>query len=213
MKNRKLNDALSAALEEMIEATCLDMLPLWLEATQRLRKKYFDKAIPEVPDHLKQGFSDSTRSKYKALAKWRHGVFWQDLLVEEFRDSPKEGSLLHGELRRYAEDMPTLRAIYFSPCENEPPYSYSQKKSAASGIDIGIDSEDAIIRRCVRAAWITIKLIELRWREEEGGPKSDFLKAAVPKTLNDVLKLSDFAKKTGSEKYIWRGVALSEELI
>ncbi|TXD34252.1 hypothetical protein FRC98_18835 [Lujinxingia vulgaris] len=208
----QLRDELADALREMVDLTCPSMLPLWLEATKRLRGNYFDAATPELPAYLKRAMSDSSRSKYKALAKWRHCVVWQSLLVDDPEVSVEEDNLLQRELGAYAETRPTLQAIYFSPCDDTPPYSFSQKKSDAPTIDMAVDSEDLIIRRCVRAAWTTVKIIEARWKEAEGGPVSAFLESSAKKALKDVLKFTEFSKKPGNDKYIWPVLRWPEEV-
>jgi hypothetical protein len=94
---------------------CADMVPLWLEATKRPRAVHFRPASSPtlaVPPHIR-AWGRSMRSKYAALAAWRHAV-----LAERILEAIGSAAAA------------AVQAMYFTPVEaNEPPYSWSKASS------------------------------------------------------------------------------------
>lgn len=109
----ELLDALDAVLET---SGCPDMAPLWFIATTKARKEFLrsEGVVQGVPERIK-AWRPPKRSKYAALAAWRHVVLWRRLM-----------SLLENKYRQ------AVRDIYFTPFEsNVPPYSWSRASSKA----------------------------------------------------------------------------------
>ena len=117
-----LIDELAEALEEMITSTCLDMAPLWLDATREQRAYLDGHAVRELdfaPSERYRQLSKGARCKYRQLAAWRHAVIWLSVADEidpTFRDA--------------------MLAMYFTPFpDNEPPYAWSSRASGAPGVE------------------------------------------------------------------------------
>jgi hypothetical protein len=113
-----LIDDLNRVLDEVRDRSgCDDMLPLWFIATSKVRSEYLWREpgrIVNVPQKIR-AWLPPKRSKYSALAAWRHAVLFTRVL-ERMDDEP----------RRAVEGM------YFVPApENEPPYSWSAASSRA----------------------------------------------------------------------------------
>lgn len=202
MNDEDLLNDLADALEEMTNKTCADMRVLWLEGTKKLRQKYLPAPNAEVPDHLKKR-SPSFRSKYQALARWRHGVVWQKLL--ESPDKLPQDVKDAEEYAEFLENQDLLQAIYFEPCANEPPYSYSQKKSASPRFKEVPFAESRVLSGSIRGAWASLKILEKLHSEAEGGPEADFLKASISsKSLDDILKFDSYRRsRRNADKYSW----------
>lgn len=190
---------ISEALEKMVKHSCPDMLPLWLEGTKKLRKKYFQAPAPEFPVHLRNR-SPSFCSKYKCLARWRHGVIWRRDRLDEDIDSEKVD-----ESAQLSKEREAMDAIYFTRCENRPPYSYSQKKSESPRLKQSSYSEEEVLERSVLAILAELKEMDKKLQQMEGGPEAHFLWEAIGyKTLNDILKLKDYDESVGGDgEFIW----------
>ncbi|MFT5685540.1 MAG: hypothetical protein ACI8RZ_006494, partial [Myxococcota bacterium] len=119
---KALTDELAEALETMIDTSCADMGPLWLEATRRARNGLGSARVPNLgfaPSAKYLALGKSSRSKYRGLAAWRHAVLWQGVLGEIEDEDFREA----------------LRTVYFTPFPtNKPPYAWSSKASAAPGV-------------------------------------------------------------------------------
>lgn len=210
MNDHALSDQLADALEEMTDMTCSAMRDFWLEATKKLRAEYFSASAPDFPEHLKK--SPSFQTKYKTLATWRHGVVWQAFHIPSPPDVDREDiaqnpDINDEDIEHYPEHCETMRAIYFTRCPDEPPYSYSSNKSGSPAIDSSTYSENKTIRSCVKACWTSLHLLQFRWWNAEGGPRNEFLKLSIKnKTLDDLLKLKDYRNKpVGTDRYRWTG--------
>ena len=111
-ENRLLDELLDVLDDVVRTSACRDMAPLWLLATRAARAEHFraPEAPPlQVPPHIR-AWAKSMRSKYAALAAWRHAV-----LLERILDA------LDPVQSRAVE------AMYFTPAEeNAPPYSWSR---------------------------------------------------------------------------------------
>ena len=174
-----LLDEVLEVLGDMVEVTCPSMRPLWLDLTRGMRAEMLEEpvAIPAYPPHLLQA-GKASRSKYRALAGWRHAVVWQDLL-----DAGDGGRL------------EALELIYFQPYpEDRPPYAYSARSSAAPGVST--DASIARVRQVARReARDTLVRLASRWIELfEAGSKAaaysrEFLALSRRASLRDVLKL------------------------
>jgi hypothetical protein len=111
-ENRVLDELLDVLDEVVKTSGCRDMVPLWLLATRAARASHFrssDAPAFHVPSHI-LAWLKPMRSKYAALAGWRHAV-----LMERILDAldPKVA--------------PAVTAMYFTACpENAPPYSWSR---------------------------------------------------------------------------------------
>lgn len=110
-----LLDELLDVLDKVVEVTgCRDMVPLWLIATREPRARNIrsaDGPLLVVPPHIR-AWAKSQRSKYAALAAWRHTVLAERIL--DFLDP--------GPAR-------AVTAMYFTTTDNEPPYSWSKASS------------------------------------------------------------------------------------
>lgn len=185
----RLQDRLAEALGQMVEMTCPAMRALWLALSRKERERQFDPvSMPSVyPEHLLQ-IRASSRTKYQALAGWRHVMVWQGLLDEE----PGSGTEQHSAMRR----------IFFTPCPNDPPFSYSSKASDIPDLRRG-EAPGLIKREAKAACWRSIKrLCELCREKLALGDEevAAFVRLGFRDSLNDVLKLEDhWGKKLDPE--------------
>lgn len=116
-ENRLVEDLLDV-LDRVVDSSgCRDMAPLWLVATQKVRADRLRQSagkVGSVPDKFMMWKKD-IRSKWAALAAWRHAVLQSGIL-----------SALGSREQRAVE------AIYFTPFErNDTPYSWSRASSRA----------------------------------------------------------------------------------
>lgn len=168
---------LMVALGDMVEMTCPSMRPLWLHLSQSARAAIVGKPeeMPSLPAHLLT--RPPARSKYEALAGWRHAVVWQGILESgEGAASPS-----HAAMRR----------IYFQPCPNVPPFSYS---SAAGALpDLGPKEVPSCVKdRAKRGCWRAVEALFALFREAEALGDDDiaaFIRLGFRGSLKDVLKL------------------------
>jgi len=183
-----LLDSLAVALGEMVDMTCPDMRPLWLELSLPVRHRLLEGAgerLPEVPERLKVPISKASRSKYKSLAGWRHTLVWQGWLL-----APEPG-------RKTQTGTPDARgavaAIYFTPYPlNRPPYAFSGQTSAIPGLDSTVSSVGRLRALARRGCWESIKWIRGRYRYLQSAELDDdleFLELGLKRSLRDVLKL------------------------
>lgn len=174
---------LAAALEEVVETSgCLDMLPLYLQATSRLRHEFlaedpWGRTAPPLTPRL-AAMVKGSRSKYGALAAWRHAVLWRrtrERIDPDFRTA--------------------MDTLYFTPyAQNAPPYAWSRRSSEAPGAD-RFTSPNELDRFAREGCWEVV----LKLREECGpgaGNLRDeaqraFVRAGVRKSLRDVLRLEE----------------------
>lgn len=118
----RLIGELAEALDAMVDQSCAEMAPLWLAATRTERAQLqgevrLDLGFMPSPRYIALG--KGSRSKYRALAAWRHAVLWR-------------------EAERAVEDADfraAMRAVYFAPFpSNEPPYAWSSSAAGAPGV-------------------------------------------------------------------------------
>ncbi|MFU8806732.1 MAG: hypothetical protein ACNA8W_23185, partial [Bradymonadaceae bacterium] len=177
--DRTLSLEIAEALAEMVSLTCQTMQPLWLDASRKVREALqpIQKELPsDYGPHLRRSLSGKQRSSYKALACWRHSVVWKELidgnvpehLIDELSDDE--------DVQQFREYTATMRAIYFTRCSDEPPFSHSQKKSAAPALQNSEFNEHEIIKKTVKACWASLQIIAAIWcHDAEGGPEADCL--------------------------------------
>lgn len=175
----QLTNELLDALDE-VEATsgCLDMIPLWFLATREPRAEFLksDGVIQNVPPHIK-GWRPPKRSKYTALAAWRHAVLWQ--------------RLLDGLVQKYRN---AVQDLYFTPFpENQPPYSWSRASSRAPGAG-RYSSPSVLDDRARRGCAQLLEQLTARAEPPDGASLLDEARAAfiargARKTLRDVLRI------------------------
>lgn len=179
-----LVDALAAALELMIDQSCPDMGPLWVEATRAERAYLGDAAVHELgftPSPRYLSLSKGARSRYRGLAAWRHATLWRGI-----------------ELRIQDLDFrAALRAVYFTPYpDNAPPYAWSSKASDAP--DVGtFQSPTTLKEQAKEGCWLTLRL--LSEEREELKARGDWLselcalllRPSVRESNRDLLKLED----------------------
>lgn len=170
-----LVESLAEALESLVDRTCLDMAPLWLEATLQARLPLgshgWDTFHPS-DRYLRLG--KGGRSKYRGLAAWRHAVLWR------------------GCLERLTDWRSALEATYFTPYpDNAPPYAWSQR---ATGIP-GFASPTTLKEQAKNGAWETVQHL----LDEQATPPADaraelvadLLRVATRESLRDTLKLEE----------------------
>jgi hypothetical protein len=189
----RLAGELAEALERMVDTSgCLDMVPLWLRATQRIRGEFLrrrDEPTPALSPGLRQ-LGKSSRSKYGALAAWRHAVLW--LSVHRDIDQAAAAGMVD---------------VYFTPYDrNAPPYSWSGASSRAPGIRQyrGPAELDELARQ---GCWATIVALRERaaraglHRSVEAEARQAFIKVAVRTTLRDVLRIEELWKDADGEAW------------
>jgi hypothetical protein len=169
-----LVEALAAALELMVDATCPTMRALWLSATERERRRLREKQAEPPACSLPAPYAQwkkSKRSKYEALATFRHAVVW--------RLPPTA----------WAPESPAGR-VYFTPCTDEPPFR-------AGGAD-GRSDEGLADLEEVRSQLVElIRLVrssgagDQQWTLVEEGVAEALTRRATRSTLRDVLKLDE----------------------
>ena len=183
-----LVEELATALEAMLDRTCADMGPLWLQATASARRYLGPHGVPELgfqPSERYLRLGKGSRSKYRALAAWRHGALWRDALREDV-------------LGDRAHDA--VAAVYFTPYpSNAPPYAWSRSAAEAPGVerfDGPADLKDEAKGGCWRL------VAHLAAEQRRLGPDGDqrdwpaqvrarLLRPACRTSLRDLLKLED----------------------
>ncbi|MDD9936666.1 MAG: hypothetical protein OXT09_23845 [Myxococcales bacterium] len=167
----ELIDELAVALERMVDATCPSMRAHWLMATRRQRRDLPDAMTQHasIPPGLAR-FKKARRSKYEALATFRHAVVWR-LPPAQWDPQTPAGQ------------------EYFSPCRDSPPFTTG-----------GADARSTLgsrRRAQVSAQLLTlIERVRLAAREQDRARSGNDLHVAgalaleaTRKTLRDVLKL------------------------
>jgi hypothetical protein len=179
-ENERLLDEVMVALGDMVDMTCAAMRPLWLRASLRVRKELVRRPFdaPECPASL-ANYGRSSRSKYTALAGWRHSVVWLALLEQQDTFGEREA-------------LEALRVVYFQQYpKNSPPFSYAQRTSDAPGRPRG-QSVENLRAWAVEGCAATIRsLLEerLRFHQQRDGGRLDFVQLGLPIRLRDFLKL------------------------
>lgn len=181
-EKQQLTEEISAALEYVIDHTCRDMAPLYLDATRSQRAPIGEvTSLPFTPSARFLALAKGSRSKYRQLAAWRHAVVWQQALKP----------LTDPDFQR------AVNAIYFTPFPtNNPPYAWSSSASAAP--DVGAFPSATTLKEWARnGAWHTVDHLRSRVHQlDRGGTYADEVTAALLKpgcrdTLSDVLKLEE----------------------
>ena len=179
----ELVDELAAALEEVVDTSgCVDMLSLYLLATQQPRREFladdpWGRGAPPLSSRL-AGMVKGSRSKYGALAAWRHGVLWreaQERVDPDFRAA--------------------MDTVYFTPyAENAPPYAWTKRSSDAPGAG-RFSSPNELDRFAREGCWATVQV--LREESRPGGSTlrdeahRAFIRAGIKRSLRDVLRLEE----------------------
>ncbi len=179
-----LLEELAEALQDMLDTTCADMVPLWLEATSRARRELGSAEPLQMSDDARQrllALGKASRSKYRSLAVWRHAVLWH-------------------RLRRWVSDPVFERAmeiVYFTPYpSNDKPYAWTRNASEAPGVG-EFDGPRQLKHLAKEGAYeLLMHLRELRAAWERDGrwaevARLDLTRAAVSGSAWDVLKLDD----------------------
>lgn len=181
-KEDLLLDSVMDALADMVDLTCADMLPLWLRASRSVRASLCKTRTMEVPPYplRLQAVQRPTKSKYMALAGWRHCVVWLRLLEEPcLFDAP--------------QDLECMRLTYFQPCVNEQPYSYSQRTSVTPDMPRGLTVSE--VRTSARGACMSsISALREEYQRQQNRrdqERMDFVLLGLKDSLRDVLKLPD----------------------
>lgn len=175
-----LTEEIASALEQMMDLTCAEMGPLWLEATRQQRVHLGTvNELPFRPSPKYLALNKSSRSKYRGLAAWRHAVMWQDVLVE----------VADGDYRAATE------AMYFTPYPaNEPPYAWSRSGERAPGV-ASFGTATTLKDYAKEGAWHTVAALRRRARELEANGSWHFevraglVRVGCRDSLVDVLKL------------------------
>lgn len=179
-----LVDALAAALEAMIDQSCADMGPLWVEATRAERAYLGDGAVSALgftPSPRYLSLSKGARSRYRGLAAWRHAILWRE--IESRIDDP--------------DFRAALRAVYFTPYpDNAPPYAWSSRASDAPDV-ARFESPTSLKHLAKEGCWQALRLLgEERDLLRTGGDWLSelcalLLRAAVRDSNRELLKLED----------------------
>lgn len=184
-----LVEELAVALEELMDQTCADMGPLWVEATRNARAFLDEHAtftLGFAPSPRFVGLSKGARSRYRELAAWRHAVLWREVTPrvedEEYREA--------------------MRVVYFTRYpDNEPPYAWSQRASDAPGV-AAFGSATTLKHRAKEGCWHAVRILRRErlalkqgaWSEEL---RAELLRAATGSSLRDVLKLEELPEWEG----------------
>ncbi len=179
-----LVEALAAALERMLDESCPDMGPLWVEATRAERAYLGDGAVTELgfaPSPRYLALSKGARSRYRGLAAWRHAVLWRE--IEARVEDP--------------DFRAALRAVYFTPYpDNAPPYAWSSRASDAPGVE-RFESPTSLKHLAKEGCWHTLRLLsaERATLRARGDWLSELcallLRPAVRDSNRELLKLED----------------------
>ncbi|MED5371331.1 MAG: hypothetical protein VX899_09985 [Myxococcota bacterium] len=179
-EDQQLVSELAAALEQVVDQSCMEMSPLWLAATQRARAELArtEMAMPFEPSRRYLALGRPSRSKYRSLAVFRHAVIWKQVL-------PK----LSDSRQREA-----LKVVYFTPFpDNVPPYAWSKAAAKAPGVKGfgGPRLLKALARSGAEEAVLTLceEMDALDQQQVLGELVFRLLKPAVTTTACDVLKL------------------------
>lgn len=176
----QLVDELADALVAMIDASCVEMGPLWLADTHALRAELTGQVLTTLgfePSPRFLALSKGARSKYRGLAAWRHAVLWMDILPAVDRD--------------YAR---ALEAVYFTAYPaNSPPYAWSRSAKACPRVS-EFASPSTLKTWAAEGAWLAVdRLIEVQATLMTGSRLQEltgqFIHRATRRSLRDVLKL------------------------
>lgn len=180
----ELVDALAEALEEMIDQSCPDMGPLWVEATRAERAYLGESALSELgfrPSPRYMSLSKGARSRYRGLAAWRHAVVWRR--IQPRIEDP--------------DFRAALRAVYFTPFpDNAPPYAWSSRASDAPDVE-SFESPTTLKHHAKEGCWHTLRLLsaERDTLKARGDWLSELcallLRPAVRDSNRELLKLED----------------------
>lgn len=177
-----LVDELAAALEEMVDRTCFEMAPLWVEATREARV-CLGGALSELgflPSQRYVSLWKGARRRYRGLAAWRHAVLWRRV----------DRAVVDDDFRA------ALDAVYFTPFpDNVPPYAWSGSAAGVPGAE-RFGSPTSLKHHAKEAAWLTVAALRAErqrlrcgaWKDEL---RAELLKPATRDSLRDVLKLED----------------------
>ncbi len=179
-----LLDELAEALEELMDRSCLDMGPIWLEATREQRAYLGEHSQPELgfePSKRYLSLGKSSRSKYRGLAAWRHAVLWRG--AAEAVEDP--------------DFRAAMECVYFTPYpKNAPPYAWSQRASAAPGVE-RFEDANTLKKYAKEGCFQSLQalLAEQRALEAESSWYHELLvlllRPATRPTLWEVLKLDE----------------------
>lgn len=175
-----LVEELAVALEELLDHTCAEMAPLWLDATRSARAPLGAAAELELgfePSAAFLALGKAGRSKYRALAAWRHAVLWKDLLPGL------------GDWRAATE------TVYFTPYPaNRPPYAWTRGAAEAPGAE-RFPSPTTLKHHAKEGARELVQglldLLASPGVDERAEIEADLLRVATRETLTDVLKLEE----------------------
>lgn len=186
-EQEQLLEELAQALEDLRDRCCAEMVPLWLSSSLAARKHIGEGTFSQLdfePSKEFFGLSKGAKSRYRALAAWRHAVLWQRTL--EALEDP--------DFRAATE------AMYFEPYPaNAPPYAWSQ--SAAKAPRVGrFDSPTTLKHWAKEGCQATlaelsrqIKVLQVgNWPSEL---RSLLLKPSVRSSVREVLKLEDLPEE------------------
>ena len=175
-----LENELIDAFERLSDSTCADMAPLWLAATRSAREGLLEQATwTEPPTDRYLRMAPASKSKYRALAAWRHAVMWREAHRLANLDQP---------------DREVVDAIYFTPAPNSAPYSWSRSAADCPALPRGANPSWVKERASEVAGELLGALIQEHGRFH-GLPNNwdqtaaRILAVATRPTLDDVLKL------------------------
>ena len=197
MTEEELLDQLGDALNELRHSTCSDMVPLWLNASRRVRGRLTggergNMGFDPSPRYLR--LSAGNQSNYRALASWRQVVIWRNLLAS-----------MGGEVaRRKDNEARAVRRMYFAPFpSNIPPYAYSRKAPDEALVDeLGGPSQFKECA-CRGAAALLLQVEEEAENAPYRGPVdtavTDLIRLGAKKSLWNTLKAERFRPRESKE--------------
>jgi len=179
---------LGVSLLDMLDRTCADMVPLWLDATRKARSDGLrEHAVPGlgfVPGERYFRLGKGSQAKYRTLAAWRHAMLWRRPAIED------------ADFRRAVD------ALYFTPFpDNVPPYAWSHSAAKAPGVG---KFPSATTLKAWAKEGCAVGVAALRRDRESlrAGPsgladefRADLLRAATHASVEDVLKLEEMKLK------------------
>ena len=189
-----LESEIMDALSDMVASSCPSMRAVWLRHSRNARKLVFgsDGASAGLLDERYPaallGYTKGSRSKYGALAGWRHCVVWRDVATQLLRHVSPEA-------------IDALERVYFSSYElDAPPFCYSRN---VSDIVRRGETRSGLKGLAQEGAKASVEALRLEYDRSGGLGEDDaleFLALGLKKSLVDVLKIEDHVDEEWLER-------------
>lgn len=123
------------------------------------------------------GLAKASRSKYQTFAAWRFAVLW----------------------RRLADGLPArqreaLDAVYFTRCEDRPPFAWSQSAARCPALPPGMGA-NLLKERAARAAGETLGALGRVREQAQQDVVREILAAGLKGSIYEVLKVEDHEQR------------------